>query len=150
MGLNSVRERIVCFVKEEIETLESIKIVVRKQPSYNDLKLFTNLQFPAVALVAGLPVPIEKEPGRSSSGHDRIISELDIKAFCYFQERENPDSMISNLLDDLFSKLYEDKTKGGLVLSTILKPQENYEYWEPFGAFCLNVKTRYPHTIGGI
>jgi len=58
--------------------------------------------------------------------------------------------MTSILLDDLFSKLYEDKTKGGLVFSTILKPQENYEYWEPFGAFCLVVKTRYAHTIGGI
>lgn len=150
MGADSIRERIVNFIIAEIQSLETIKTVIRKQPSYNDLKLFSNMQFPAVAVVAGLPVPEEKVPGRSSSAYDRIISDLDVKVFCYLQDRANPDAMISNLLDDLFSKLYQDKTKGGLVISTILKPEENYEYWDPYGAFCLIVKMKYKHTIGGI
>lgn len=150
MAADSKRERIINFVIDEIRSLETVKHVMRKQPSYNDLKLFSNMQFPAVAVVAGLPVPDEKEPARSSAGHDRIISSLDIKVFCYLQDRVNPDAMISNLLDDLFSKLYEDKTKGGLVISTVLKPMETTEYWDPYGAFCLVVKTKYSHTIGGI
>jgi hypothetical protein len=150
MAEESKRERIVRYVIGEIETLENVKFVTRKQPSYNELKLFSNVQFPAVAVVAGLPVPDEKEPSRSSAGHDRIISNLDIKVFCYLQDRVNPDAMISNLLDDLFSKLYEDKTKGGLVLSTVLKPMETTEYWDPYGAFCLVVKMKYAHTTGGI
>jgi hypothetical protein len=150
MGTDSIRERIINFVIGEIQTLETVKSVIRKQPSYNELKLFSNMQFPAVAVVAGLPVPEEKEPARSAAGHDRIISNLDIKVFCYLQDRVNPDAMISNLLDDLFSKLYEDKTKGGLVISTVLKPSEATEYWDPYGAFCLVVKMKYSHTTGGI
>jgi hypothetical protein len=150
MSANSIREQIVNFLISEIQTLETIKTVIRKQPSYNELKLFANTQFPAVAVVAGLPVPTEKEPGRSSSGRDRIVSDLDVSVYCYLQERVNPDSKISDLLDDLFSRLYQDKTKGGLVISTVLKPKESYEYWEPYGAFCLVVKMQYAHTIGGI
>jgi hypothetical protein len=150
MGTNSIREKIINFIQDEVETVSSIKYVVRKQPSYNDLKNFSNVQLPAVAVIGGLPTPTEKPVGRRVAGIDMIVSDLTVRLFTYFQARVDPDVMVSILLDDLWAKLYQDTTKGGLVISTVLKPQQDYEYWEPYGAFRINVQTQYAHSIGGI
>ena len=150
MAENSKREQIILKVIEELEELSSIKTVVRKLPEHSDLETFALTQFPVIAVVGKLPVPAEHISGRKPAAADIMVSILTVDLYVYFQERESPDSMISNLADDLWVKLNADQTKGKLVISTVLRMAENPEYWDPFVAFKLSCRFGYVHTIGGI
>lgn len=150
MADNSKREQIILWVIKEVKELVSIKSVIRKLQAYSDLEEFAVTQFPVVAVVGRLPVPDEHISGRRKAHADISISELIVDLYCYFQNRENPDSMLSNLADDLWRKLNEDQTKSNLVISTLLQMTENPEYWDPFVAFKVSCKFKYIHTVGGI
>jgi len=143
------RDQIIEAVKAELQAMPDIAHVVRRLPSYSDLESFASTQFPAVAIVGRLPVPTEHITSRA--GHvDHVVSELKVDLYCYFQDNKTPDSTISFLLNQLWAALYSDQTKGGLVITTRLKPRERPEVWAPYGAFGLTVITRYQHTPGGI
>lgn len=144
------REQIIEYVVTEIEGVSEIAKVVRRMPSYADLQSFASTQIPACAVIGRLPVPVEHVNSRVKGGVDLIVSELKIDVFCYFLDNKTPDSTISNLLNELWSALYADQTKGDLTLSTMLKPKEKPEVWDPYGAFSLQVITKYQHTTGGI
>lgn len=150
MAENSKREQIILRVIEELEELTSIKTVVRKLPEHSDLETFALTQFPVIAVVGKLPVPIEHVAGRRPAMADIMVSALTVDLYIYFQERKSPDSMISNLADDIWVKLNEDQTKSKLVISTILRMTEEPEYWDPFVAFKFSCKFKYIHTTGGI
>ena len=150
MAANSIREQIIVYVKDKVGELASIKTVSRVQQTYSQLQQFAVTQFPVVAVVGRLPVPVEKVASRTRVKIDLIISELSIDLFVYFQDKVNPDQTLSNLLDDLWSKLYADEEMGRLVISTLLTADEQAEYWEPFVAFRVTVKVKYKHTTGGI
>lgn len=150
MAENSKREQIILQVIVELETMSSIKTVVRKLQEHSDLETFALTQFPVIAVVGRLPVPDEHISGRRPARADIMVSKLIVDLYVYFQERESPDSMISNLADDLWVKLNEDQTKNGLVISTILRMTEDPEYWDPFVAFKFSCEFKYVHTTGGI
>lgn len=150
MAENSKREQIILRVIEELEEVDSINTVVRKLPEYSDLQRFALTQFPVIAVVGRLPVMTPHIGGRARAIADKFISSLTIDLFVYFQNREAPDSMISNLADDLWTKLNEDQAKNNLVISTLLQMTENPEYWDPFVAFNMVCKFKYIHTTGGI
>jgi len=151
MARNSKREQILVYHKKNlIGKVSSIKTVVRKMPEYSDLQQFAVTQFPVAAMVGRLPMPKEKMSSRDGSAVDIIISKLSIDNYVYIQEMEDQDSMISQIVDDVWVKCYSDVTYGGLVLSTILKVHENPEYWDPFIAFRLTSEVIYKHTTGGI
>lgn len=150
MAANSMREQIIVYVKDKVAELASIKTVSRVKQTYSQLQQFAVTQFPLVAVVGRLPLPVEKVSGRTRVKIDLIISELPIDLYVYFQDKVTPDETLSNLLDDLWSKLYEDETMGDLVISTLLTVDEEPEYWEPFVAFRITVKVKYKHTTGGI
>lgn len=150
MAVDSKRELITLQVVSEIKSLNSISTVVRRMQSHSDLKNFAVTQLPAVAVVARLPVPDEHTISRSKPRADVIISSLIVDLYTYFQERDNPDSMLSNLADDIWVKIYADQTKNKLVLSTKIKLAENPEYWDPFVAFKASCYFTYVHSIRGI
>ena len=150
MAANSMREQIIVYVSNKIGELSSIKTVSRVKQTYSDLQQFALPQLPIVAVVGRLPLPVEKVSSRTKVKIDLIISELSIDLYVYFQDRVTPDEKLSNLLDDLWAKLYEDEGMGGLVISTFLSADEQPEYWEPFVAFRVTVKVKYRHTTGGI
>lgn len=150
MAANSIRERIIVYVKGKVGEVSSIKTVSRVQQTYSQLQQFAVTQLPLVAVVGRLPVPVEKVSSRTRVKIDLIISELSIDLLIYFQDKVNPDTTLSNLLDDLWAKLYADEEMGGLVISTLLTADEQAEYWEPFVAFRITVKVKYKHTTGGI
>lgn len=150
MADDSKREQIILRVIEEVKGLESIKSVVRKLQAYSDLGEFAITQLPVVAVVGRLPVPDAHVSGRYKVRVDTVISELVVDLYVYFQNRDNPDSMLSSLVDDLWSKLNEDQAKNNLVISTLLRMTENPEYWDPFVAFKVSCDFKYIHTMGGI
>jgi hypothetical protein len=147
---NTTREEVIHKIQTILESIDSIKTVVRRMPSYEDLQRFAVTQFPVVAMVCGLPVPNEKESARIPAALDLVISELKIELYCYLMDASTMDSSISEMLEKIWIALYADPTQGGLVLGTLLKPEAATEVWEPFGAFKIDVLTKYVHTTGGI
>ena len=150
MAANSMREQIIVYVSNKVKELSSIKTASRVKQTYSQLQQFAVTQLPLVAVVGRLPHPVEKVSSRTKVGIDLIISELPIDLYVYFQDKVTPDEKLSNLLDDLWAKLYADEEMGGLVISTFLTADEQAEYWEPFVAFRVIVKVKYKHTTGGI
>ena len=153
MADNSKRERIIVYVVDKLETLATIKTVKRTKQSYGELEDFAGPQLPVAAVVGRMPT-------ESSSGYkthtsqrscvDIIISDLAVDVFVYAQEAETPDTLISNLADDLWALLYADQKMGGLVIATKLALEEDTAYWHPYLAFKITVNVQYKHDTGGI
>lgn len=150
MAANSKREQIVLKVVSELEELTSVKSVVRRIPTREELGEFALTQLPVVAVVAGLPVPMPHVVGRRPAGKDVFLSNLTVSLFVYFQDRTTPDSTLSTLLDDIWAKLYADEKKGGLAINTTLTPTASHDFWDPFYAFKLDAVIQYSHSKGGI
>ena len=151
MAKNSLRERILVYhEKQLLKKIKSISHVIRTLPNYSDLQNFPVTQFPLVAMVGKLPVPVEKMSSRDRSVVDVIISRLSIENFVYMQTREDQDSVISEVVDDVWAKTYSDPTYGGLVLGTTVEVTEDVVQYDPFVAFKLTSKIDYKHSTGGI
>lgn len=150
MAANSKREQIILQVKRELETLRSIKTVCRSRPSLTELSTFSSTQLPLLAIESSLPSPVQKPSFRFPGKVDLFISNLEIKVFCYELENVNPDSVISNLADDLWVKVYEDPQHNGLCLKTDILPQIKTAIWHPYIAFFFKINLTYQHTTGGI
>jgi hypothetical protein len=150
MSANSKRERIIEANLCLVESLSSIKTAQRTIPNYSDLQNFAITQLPVAAVVGRLPVPVEKHSGRRSAEVLQVRSKLVVDVFVYLQANENADTEISALMDDLWVALYADQSRGALVLSTEIVPEENTQYYAPFAAFKLSVVHYYIHDIGGI
>lgn len=151
MARNSIREQILVYhAKNLIGKVNSISYVIRVMPEYSTLQQFAVTQFPLAAVVGRLPIPVEKVSSRDGSAVDIIISSMRIDNYIYLQQRENPDSFISEIMDDVWAKCYSDVTYNGLVLNSTLEVTEDVEYWDPFIAFKLTTKLNYKHSTGGI
>lgn len=151
MAKNSIREQILVYhARYLIGKVSSISTVIRLLPKYSDLQNFAVTQFPVAAVVGRLPVPDEKISSRDGSAVDIIISSLKIDNYIYIQERDDPDTELSNLVDDVWAKCYSNVTYGGLALSSTLEVHEEPEYWDPFIAFKLTSIVKYKHSTGGI
>jgi len=150
MAANSKREQIISIVTTELESIAAVKHVERRLPSKADLENFAITQFPVIAVVAGLPKPVEHKVTRHPAAKDVFISKLTIGLFCYFQDNVNPDTTLSSLLDDIWVALFSDPGKGGLAQSTDINPEVHQDYWDPFYAFKLDVVIKYQHDTGGI
>lgn len=152
MAENSIRERILVGMKEDVEELPSIKTVIRRQPSdIEELNKYAAPQFPLVSIVGGVPIPVEhRKTTEKGNKVDIFISELRVETFFYFMNREEPDTQLSNILDDFWVLMYGDQTRGGLALSTDLEPRVEIAVWDPYVAFSVVVKITYIHETGGI
>lgn len=149
MAANSKREQIIIRNKTIIESLGGVAHTERTVLQYSQLEDFASTQFPCVAIVGRIPVPVEKHTNRTGDV-DLIISQLKVDLYCYLIANEDTDPAISSLMDDLWVALYADQRRGGLTISTEIKLEENHEYWAPFAAFKMTVLHRYKHGPGGI
>jgi len=150
MGTNSVREQLILEVKDRLGELAGIKTVMRVMPEYSDLQSFAVTQFPAIAIVGRLPLPVQKKSSRRPAGVDTFLSQLSLDLYCYLMVNENVDTEISDVLDDIWAKLYADPTRGGLATETEVTMEDNVVYWPPFAAFKVIAKITYQHDTGGI
>jgi hypothetical protein len=147
---NSLREQIIKYIEERLNTLSSIKTVQRVQPTEEELQNFASTQFPVIAIIGGIPQPVAHRSSRSSGGHDQFKSELKLKMFIYFMDATTPDTTISYLLDDIWKLLYADQTLGGLVSELSLEPDKPVAVWRPYAAFSMECILTYYHTTEGI
>jgi hypothetical protein len=150
MAANSKREQIIVQVETDINAIASINHVTRNAPSKTDLDSYALTQFPVICILAGLPDPVPHEVGRRVAGKDLFVSNLTLSLYGYFQDNVSPDTTLSSLVDDLWTKLYADPTRGGLALGTRLKPELNVDFWNPFYAFKIDAIVQYSHSTGGI
>ena len=150
MTANSKREQIIVAVKAELTAISAFKSVVRRLPTKEDLENFAITQLPVIAVVAGLPKPVEHIVTRQPGAQDVFVSDLSIRLFGYFQNNKDPDTELSSHVDDIWVALYADPTKGGLTLKTTLKPEIYTDFWDPYYAFMIEAILKYKHTTGGI
>lgn len=150
MAENSKRELIILRIIEELESVIWVKQVKRVRPTMAELMNYAGTALPLITVEAKLPVPIEKKSSRRPGILDVFLSKLPVEIFCYILENENPDSIISNYLDDLWVKMYEDVLKDGLCLTTIVTPQVETLSLAPYTAFGIEVTLTYLHTTSGI
>jgi len=147
---NTTREALVNEVKTKLEAVDAIKTVVRRLPTYEGLSEFNESQFPVASITAGLPVPTEKKSARIPGDVDRIMSDLTIRVNCYFQDNEDADATLSELLEKLWIALYADPRFEENAIEAVLKPIADVEYWHPYCAFGIDIVVTYIHSTGGI
>lgn len=150
MASNSKREQILEAVVTAIEAVPAIVTVNRLQPTYNDLSSMSGLQLPYVAVVGQMPRPIQKVAKRSSAQADKFRSVLAIDIMCYAMANEDPDTLVSDLADDLWTILYADQSWSGLAIGTEVLPETIVGRWQPYFAFKMTCEIEYIHGIGGI
>ena len=150
MAANSLREQLILDVKSSLESISSIAHVDRRKLSFDELETVPATQLPYVVVMGDLPIPKYKFEGRSSASIGAVISELTINLTVYGSERENPDSAISSLLDDIWVKMFEDPTRSGLAIKTTLYPSPKYAILDPYYAFEVDVIVTYKHTTNSI
>jgi hypothetical protein len=152
MAAGNIRESILQAIVAKVEELDSIEEVRRRMPSgIDELRTIASIQFPFVSVVANLPKPDPKLSHRNMHPRrQKFYSQLDVNINCYFMDNQTPDVTMGNLCDDLFAKLYEDQTLGGLTQSLEVLPQDEIGVWEPYGAFRLICRVNYFHGTGGI
>lgn len=151
MAANSIREQIIAGVVTEISDLSTIKTIERVQP--NDLSELTNYaqtQLPLCVIIGGVPQPDPHFVGKASGANDVFISDLKLDLYVYFIAREDADTELSSLLDDLWVLLQNNQRRDGLALSTTITPNMEVASWDPYLAFMISAIVRYKHTIGGI
>lgn len=151
MAANSKREQLIVADVAMLEQITSIKTVVRSRQNYSQIEDFATQQLPVAAVVGRIPVP-DDHVIRQTGHVDYCISDLKVDIYVYFIQAniEQMDTDISSLLDDIWSKLYTDPTRGGLCITTRVSMDENVGVLRPYAAFNLIVLHQYQHTIGGI
>jgi hypothetical protein len=148
---NSKRERILLSVVAALESLTSIKMVKRVQPTtLDDIRKYAATQMPLISVIGGVPQPVEHKSSRRPGGVDVIISDLEVELFIYFMDMHEPDSTLSLLLDDIWTRLYTDQTFDGLSIGLSINPRVSIASFEPYVAFSILLTIRYIHTTGGI
>lgn len=150
MAENSVREQLIEAVKTQIETLTAIKTIKRIQPTFNDISTMSGPQMPLIALVGQMPVPTQKVSGRAAGRADKFRSKLPVDVFCYAMDNDSPDTLTSDLADDIWRVLHEDQTWGGLAVATKVIPELKVGRIQPFIMFKMLCEIEYIHGIGGI
>lgn len=151
MAVNSKRERILTLVKEQIDTLASIKFVQRKRPTLEDLRNVASTQLPFVAITASLPKP-DPHLSKQVAGdrRDKFVSELEVEVICYALDNETPDTTISTLADDLWVIAHANQLWNGLAIGTEVKPDAVAGVFHPYLAFKMKLNITYIHGLGGI
>lgn len=149
MGENSLREQIILADVAILEAMSQIKTVKRTVQSYADLQEFATPQFPAVAVVGGLPVPTNHVQTRTGQV-DQIVSLLKVNVYTYLMANKDHDSVISSMLDDMWPALYADPTRNGLCMFTELTATGDKEQWDPYVAFLVTINHQYKHNTQGV
>lgn len=159
MATDSKREQIIQYWVDKFEAKGSLpirrfKTVRRLLPSFDEFADFSGQDLPMLAIVAKLPRPVEHKRTREPGGKDVFISALEVEFVVYALENEEPDTMISDLADDLWATLYGDTTSGAkpnsLTLGLSVMPEPVIGRWDPYIIFKMVCTFSYYHTTGGI
>jgi len=146
MALNSVREQIINNVVSTLAGVESLSYVNRRRMTdLNELKSVPTTQLPYISVTGGLPEPQQKQSGRRHGNVEIVRSMLAVEIVCYQLAPVDPDTVLSDLLDDIWAALYVDQTRGGIALGTELIPQVEPVFIQPYILFRVVCNVTYMH-----
>jgi hypothetical protein len=146
MALNSIREQVINNVVTTLEGVESIAHVSRKRMTdLDELQSVPTTQLPYMSVTGGLPEPIQKQSGRRTGNVEVVKSILTVEIVCYHLAPVDPDTVLSNLLDDIWAALYAEQTRGGIALGTELIPQVEPVFIQPYILFRVVCNVTYLH-----
>ena len=144
------------LVQNVITTLEGLgsgdlfTTVERKKLGLDDLDNVATTQMPYCAVTSGLPDAEPKRSGRTVAVVDKFQSTLTITLTVYGLDNVTPDATILSMVDDMWSGLFADPSRGGLALSTTLLPELETDILDPYYVFAVDVEIVYVHTRAGI
>lgn len=159
MAEDSKREQIIQYWVNKFKSDDTVRTarfntVKRIKPTLAELGNFTGPQLPLLAVVAKLPVPVKHIQTREPGGRDSFISNLEIEFIAYASDNETPDTLISDIADDIWVVLYSDTTSGdkpnSLTIGLDVLPDPGVAYFAPYIAVKLVCTFQYYHTTGGI
>ena len=75
---------------------------------------------------------------------------LSVNIRVYGHEKDDPDSAISSLAEDIWAKLYDDPTVNGLAEGVTVKPVRTTMFMNPFYRFDMIYDVEYIHDTEGL
>ena len=144
MAQNSIRERILENIRQTVEETDVFKTVLRVFTK--DIDSFAETQFPVAVIEGGLPDPSPHFSKTKTGGIPaQFKSMLPVWIYVFAKENINPDSVISDLSDELWKGLYADPKRGGLALATVIQPETNVMILPPYVRFGFKCDVYYIH-----
>ena len=149
MADNSIREQLLVVTQNLIEAAGIFNAVKRIRLSHSQLSEFASTQFPVAAIVGGLPVPVPHEATRGIP-KDVFIMDLQVQLFVYLLAREDFDTEISSMADDVWRILQTDQSRDNLSFETLVTPAAPVHMFAPYAGFSFLINYKYQTDTGGI
>ncbi len=150
MAKNSKREQLLEGLKNLLETIPWVKKVKRSRPTMDAFENIPSTQIPFILLEGKLPVPIEKKTNRRQGGVDTFVSELGADLYVFMLSPKDPDTVISEYVDDLWKLLYANPLLKKIAIGISLFPIAQPARFPPYAVIKIIVTLTYAHTTEGI
>lgn len=135
----SFRENIAKNIKEQLHSIKKIKFVSREMFDIDEL---SDAQFPAILIQSGNELKEDTSMGFSRTGTIEYV-------LTGFVKGKYIDTARNELADVIEEKLYEDRSRGGYALDTVLTEVNTDEgVLFPLGAIQVIVRITYDHDAG--
>lgn len=144
----SKREQIILKVVEILENVQCVRTVKRKHPvDLSELQDTPTTILPIIGVTGGLP---EVQKTWNSSGglsEKAISSNLRLTISFFAHEPKEPDSKISQYLNELWVAIYSDQLLDGLAHDMLsISPSIEEAVIPPYIGFYLDVDIQYIHS----
>lgn len=149
----SLRENIILNVVTTLEGISELKEVRRNNTSLTELESASVSIFPFCSVLGNLPTLNTERFHRFAQGDKTaktFESTLDIDIFVYGNNKDAPDTEISNLLEKLWKALYADPLRGGTARSTFVTSRPVIGRMQPIFGFVITATVTYKHSLSEI
>ena len=141
MSKTSYRENIAKDIQSSIKSIKAVKYVSRDVFEADEL---SDAQFPAVLIQSGSETKTDLAMGWTRQGTIEYI-------LTGFVKGKYLDSARNNLCDQIEEKLYEDVSRGGYAIDTLVTEINTDEgVIFPLGAIQMIVRVNYTHQNGDL
>lgn len=141
MSKTSYRENIAKDIQSSIKSIKAVKYVSRDVFEADEL---SDAQFPAVLIQSGSETKTDIAMGWTRQGTIEYI-------LTGFVKGKYLDSARNNLCDQIEEKLYEDVSRGGYAIDTLVTEINTDEgVIFPLGAIQMIVQVNYTHQNGDL
>lgn len=141
MSKTSYRENIAKDIESSIKSIKAVKYVSRDVFEADEL---SDAQFPAVLIQSGSETKTDIAMGWTRQGTIEYI-------LTGFVKGKYLDSARNNLCDQIEEKLYEDVSRGGYAIDTLVTEINTDEgVIFPLGAIQMIVQVNYTHQNGDL
>jgi hypothetical protein len=141
MSKTSYRENIAKDIVKSLKSIKSVKFVTRDVFEPDEI---SDAQIPAVLVQSGSELKTDIHMGYSREGTIEYI-------LTGFVKGKYLDSARNKLLDEIEEKLYEDVSRGGYAIDTLVTEVNTDEgVLFPLGAIQIIVRIQYIHQSGDL